>query len=120
MTILPKAIYGFKAIPIKIPMAFFTELEQIILNCLETQKPQIAKEKKILRKKNDLEESCSLTSDCTTKLQSSIQCDTGTKQTRRSVEQSTELRNKSTHYGQLSCDKGGENIQWRKDSFFSK
>ena len=49
MNILLKAMYRFKGIPIKLPMAFFIELEQKNLKiCMKTQK--------ILNSQSNLEE----------------------------------------------------------------
>ena len=78
MTILPNSIYRFNAIPIKLPMAFFTELEKKIHNSYRDRKDH-KKPKQSWETRMELEESSFLTSGYRTKLHSSRQYSTGTK-----------------------------------------
>ena len=62
ITIVSKAIYRFSAISIKLPMAFFTQLEQKSLQCVWKQKTP-KRQSNLEKEKQELPEPGTLTAD---------------------------------------------------------
>ena len=124
MSILPKAIYRFNAIPIKLPMVSFQwyqeNLNKLFHNLYgNTKKPWIAKA--ILRKYN-WTRGINL-SDFRLYYIATVIKTVWYWHKDRNINQWNKVENPEVNpctCGHLMFDKDGKNIQWRKDSLFNK